>query len=268
MLKTEAVSRFAPFALTMLLALTASAVLSRTVFHALSDIWLQRLGFALKDLVPARFWRLPLSALVTPGALYFWFVAVAIVVLVGLCERLVGSWRAALAFWGVHVGTGLVEAIVGLSASGLWHPTLLHEVVGSRTVGPSAGYLACLGVAFAFCPRRQRKAFAYAAGAALTVSFDVRNAGKRKGKATAQVYATPPTPGSVARLIAWSKVDLKPGETRRITVPVDMRLLASFDTAANVWRVAAGDYVVTLGSSSADVGATANVHLDASTIKP
>ena len=106
------------------------------------------------------------------------------------------------------------------------------------------------------------------AGAPLTVSFEVRNAGKRKGKATAQVYATPPTPGSVARLIAWSKVDLKPGETRRITVPVDMRLLASFDTAANVWRVAAGDYVITLGSSSADVRTTATVHLEASTIKP
>ena len=106
------------------------------------------------------------------------------------------------------------------------------------------------------------------AGTTLAVSFDVRNTGKRKGKATAQVYATPPTADSAARLIAWSKVDLKPGESRRITVPVDMRLLASFDAAAKVWRVAAGDYVLTLGSSSADVGATAKIHLDASAIKP
>ena len=143
--KTGAASRFAPFALTMLLALTAGAVLSRTVSHALSDVWLQRLGFALKDLAPARFWRLPASALLTPGALYFWFDAAAIAVLVGLCERLVGSWRAVLAFWGVHVGTGIIEAIVGLSASRLWHSTLLQEIVGSRTVGPAAGYLACLG---------------------------------------------------------------------------------------------------------------------------
>jgi len=155
----------------MLLALTAGAVLSRTVSHALSDVWLQRLGFALKDLAPARFWRLPASALLTPGALYFWFDAAAIAVLVGLCERLVGSWRAVLAFWGVHVGTGIIEAIVGLSASRLWHSTLLQEIVGSRTVGPSAGYLACLGVAFAFCPRRQRKALACAAGAALTAAL-------------------------------------------------------------------------------------------------
>jgi Rhomboid family len=157
--------------LTMLLALTASAVLSRTAFHALSDVWLQRLGFALNDIVPARFWRLLVSALVTPGALYFWFDAVAIAVLVGLCERLVGSWRAALAFWGVHVGTGIIEAIVGLSASRLLHSTLLQEVVASRTVGPSAGYLACLGVAFALCPRRQRNVLACVAGAALTAAL-------------------------------------------------------------------------------------------------
>jgi beta-glucosidase len=105
-----------------------------------------------------------------------------------------------------------------------------------------------------------------AGGATLTVSFDVRNTGKRKGKTTAQVYAAPP--GRVARLVGWSKVDLKPGETRHVTLSVDPRLLASFDTPANVWRVAAGDYAVTLGASSADASAAANVHIDASTIKP
>ena len=94
----------------------------------------------------------------------------------------------------------------------------------------------------------------------------MRNTGKRKGKTTAQLYATPP--GGVARLVGWSKLDLKPGETRRVTLSVDPRLLATFDTSANVWRVAAGDYAVTLGASSADARATANVHIDASAIKP
>jgi beta-glucosidase len=107
-------------------------------------------------------------------------------------------------------------------------------------------------------------------GATLTVSFDMRNTGKRRGKATAQVYATPPTADGhgVARLVGWSKLDLKPGETRHVTLSVDSRLLASFDTAANVWQVAAGDYAITLGGSSADASATANVPIDASTIKP
>jgi beta-glucosidase len=107
-------------------------------------------------------------------------------------------------------------------------------------------------------------------GATLTVSFDVRNTGQRRGKATAQVYAAPPTADGhgVARLVGWSKLDLRPGETRHVTISVDPRLFASFDSAANVWQVAAGDYAITLGASSADASATANVHINASTIKP
>ena len=57
----------------------------------------------------------------------------------------------------------------------------------------------------------------------------MRNTGEREGKATAQVYATPP--GGVARLIGWSKLDLKPGQTRRVTLTADPRLLATFDSA-------------------------------------
>ncbi len=105
-----------------------------------------------------------------------------------------------------------------------------------------------------------------AAATPLSVSFDVTNTGKRKGKATAQVYATPP--GASVRLVAFQKVELKPGETRHMTLTLDPRLLASFDTAAQLWRVAAGDYALGLGGSSADIGATATLHLEESTIKP
>ena len=98
----------------------------------------------------------------------------------------------------------------------------------------------------------------------------MRNTSKIAGKATAQLYATPPsTDGSkVARLIGWSKVDLKPGESRHLTIVADPRLLAQFDTAAQIWHIAAGDYAVGLGSSSADTKAIATAHLDAATIKP
>lgn len=104
------------------------------------------------------------------------------------------------------------------------------------------------------------------AGASPSASFDIRNAGRRAGMGTAEVYATPP--GGVARLVGWSKVDLKPGETRHATITIDPRLLATFDATADVWRVAAGDYAIGLGGSSADISATATIHLDASTIKP
>ena len=104
------------------------------------------------------------------------------------------------------------------------------------------------------------------AGASPTASFDIRNTGRRAGMGTAEVYATPP--GGVARLVGWSKVDLKPGETRHATITIDPRLLATFDATADLWRVAAGDYAISLGGSSADISATATIHLEAGTIKP
>ena len=108
-------------------------------------------------------------------------------------------------------------------------------------------------------------ALAVAPGA-VSVSFDIKNAGKRSGKAVGQVYATPP--GGLARLVAFAKVELKPGESRHVTASIDPRVLASFDPVAQVWRVAAGDYSFRLGASSADNATTVTAHLEATTIKP
>jgi beta-glucosidase len=105
-------------------------------------------------------------------------------------------------------------------------------------------------------------------GSTLIAEFDVRNTSTVAGKAVAELYATPPQPDAVARLVGWSKVDLKPGETRHLTVTADPRLVAQFDTDAHAWRVAGGDYPVGLGVSSADIRASATAHLDAATIRP
>jgi beta-glucosidase len=103
-------------------------------------------------------------------------------------------------------------------------------------------------------------------GAGLSASFDLRNSGKREGKETAQLYVTPP--GGVPRLVGWSKADLRPGESRHLTITADPRLLASFDETAHLWRITDGDYAVTLGASATDIRATATVHVNAATIKP
>lgn len=105
-----------------------------------------------------------------------------------------------------------------------------------------------------------------AGGNTLTVSFDVHNTGTRQGKTVAQIYAKPPI--GVSRLIGWMKVDLAPGETRHVTVTADPRLLAMFDSDANLWRVADGDYVVRLGGSATDRAAVATAHVSAGTVKP
>jgi beta-glucosidase len=74
----------------------------------------------------------------------------------------------------------------------------------------------------------------------LAVAFDVRNTGARTGKVTPQVYLTAAAGRKMQRLIAFKKVTLAPGQSERVTVKIDPRLLAQFDTAKPGWRRTAG----------------------------
>jgi beta-glucosidase len=70
---------------------------------------------------------------------------------------------------------------------------------------------------------------------------------------------------SVARpakeLKGFSKVMLRPGETHRVTVPLDLRSLAYYDVAGKQWRAEAGTFTVRVGGSSADLPLTAPLRL-------
>jgi beta-glucosidase len=103
-------------------------------------------------------------------------------------------------------------------------------------------------------------------GGSLRAEFDVRNSGTRPGKTVAQLYVKPPF--GPLRLVGFVKVDLAPGESRHLSLSADPRLLAMFDSDANLWRVADGDYQVTLGDSATNRAATATVHLTATTVRP
>jgi beta-glucosidase len=105
-----------------------------------------------------------------------------------------------------------------------------------------------------------------AGGRTLTVSFRVKNVGARAGMDTPQVYAAPP--GGMRRLIGWKKLALKPGETQRVSVFADRRVLASFDEGGHAWRLAAGEYTVGVGASSADLPLTGTAKLSESRVKP
>lgn len=88
----------------------------------------------------------------------------------------------------------------------------------------------------------------------VTVSFDVTNTGKRAGAEVAQVYvsdthATVPRP--VKELKGFSRVTLKPGETRKVTVTLDRRAFSYFDTPSNQWKADPGEFGIIVGSSSA-----------------
>ena len=103
-------------------------------------------------------------------------------------------------------------------------------------------------------------------GRALSVSFDVTNTGARPGMDAPQIYAAPPS--GVRRLIGWKKLDLKPGETRHVTLSADPRLLAAFDETAHGWKLTAGTYRVAVGASAENLKLEGAAKLAAQRIKP
>lgn len=90
---------------------------------------------------------------------------------------------------------------------------------------------------------------------ALNVSFAVKNIGTRAGGAVPQLYVGPADYRQAQweapkRLAGFSKLMLKPGQTRTVTLRVDPRLLAVYMTSANSWKISEGSYSVMLGQSS------------------
>ena len=89
-----------------------------------------------------------------------------------------------------------------------------------------------------------------------TVTFDVSNTGSRAGATVAQVYvseAHPSVPRPPQELKGFDRVMLQPGETKHITVPLDARSFAFYDTAAKAWHVDPGDFSILAGDSSANL---------------
>lgn len=96
------------------------------------------------------------------------------------------------------------------------------------------------------------------------VTFSVKNTGTRAGAAVPQVYvasvgARMPRPPK--ELKGFSKLMLAPGQARTITVPLDARSFAYYDTRTKRWRADAGTYRVLVGNSSANVELAADVAL-------
>lgn len=101
----------------------------------------------------------------------------------------------------------------------------------------------------------------------VTVSFTVKNIGERSGKDVPQIYVGPAAGGWEAprRLAGWTKIDLKPGESQAVTLSIDPRLLALYDSGS--WKIVGGDYSVWLGSSSRDLPSKVAVTLRPELIK-
>jgi beta-glucosidase len=104
----------------------------------------------------------------------------------------------------------------------------------------------------------------------LEVSFTVHNTGPRAGMDVTQVYVSPVAGGWEApkRLGAFAKTELGKGESQQVKVTVDPRLLAMYDVKHPGWRVAAGDYRVTIAASAGDLGQSAVARLPEAWLAP
>ena len=92
-------------------------------------------------------------------------------------------------------------------------------------------------------------------GDGLTVSFSVKNTGKRTGTEIAQIYASLPESAGEPpkRLIGWARVELAAGESKVVTIPVDRDRLNIFDEASDAWKLVPGSYTIMAGGSSQDL---------------
>ena len=84
------------------------------------------------------------------------------------------------------------------------------------------------------------------------VTFTLTNTGSRAGAETAEVYASLPASASEPpkRLVGWRKVALAPGESKEVTVEVDLKYLSIWDVKQHAWELIPGDYAFMVGGSS------------------
>jgi beta-glucosidase len=94
------------------------------------------------------------------------------------------------------------------------------------------------------------------AGDPLTVTLKVRNTGRAAGATVAQIYvgeASPSVPRPAYELKAFEKVQLRPGESRTVTLKLDERSFAFWSAAKKDWEVDPGRFTISAGDSSANL---------------
>ena len=95
----------------------------------------------------------------------------------------------------------------------------------------------------------------------ITASITVTNTGKLAGKEVVQLYVSAPEGGlekPAKELKAFGKTRLlQPGESQTLTFNVSSYELASFNSGANRWETAAGNYSASFGASVEDIRAKA-----------
>lgn len=99
----------------------------------------------------------------------------------------------------------------------------------------------------------------------LTVTVDVTNTGHIAGKEIVQVYVHDRASGLVRpekELKGFAKVALQPGETKPVSIKLDLRAFAYYHPKYKQWITEDGDFDILIASSAAHIGHTLAVTLE------
>ena len=97
-----------------------------------------------------------------------------------------------------------------------------------------------------------------------TVAFDVTNTGTLAGADVAQIYvgdkhASVPRP--VKELKGFTRVELKPGETKHVEVTLNRGAFSYYDVNRHKWTAAPGDFDIYVARSAAEIALTGKFNL-------
>ena len=89
---------------------------------------------------------------------------------------------------------------------------------------------------------------------AFNISVPVTNTGDVEGAEVVQVYLRRPadTAGPLKTLRGYQRVNLKPGQTKTVTIAMARDDFETWDESTNTMRVIGGEYELMIGNSSAD----------------
>jgi len=90
-------------------------------------------------------------------------------------------------------------------------------------------------------------------GSRLSASITVTNVGSSTGIDTPQFYLLHEPGRDQQRLVGWGRVTLAPGQSQKVSISVDPRLLSDWDTARHDWHQRGGVFVLAAGANAADL---------------
>jgi len=98
-------------------------------------------------------------------------------------------------------------------------------------------------------------------GDTLAATFTLTNTGDRPGADVPQLYLSEAAGDKRMRLLGFERVELKPGESRLVTLTADRRLLARYDGDAGQWHIAEGTYKIAVGKAADELELTGETTL-------